>query len=108
MELLICVLNDTDSLHDVVAGLMELGIGGGTVIESQGMGKILSQDIPIFAGFRHLMSGSRPFNYTILSVVDDKEMADDAVRMVRDILSVTSEKHKGVVFTLPVSNFEKL
>ncbi len=106
-RLLIIVLNETGRLHEVIEGLAEIGVGGATVIESRGMGRIIAQDIPIFAGFRHLLGGSQPFNYTIYSVVSDAELAREAVTMLRDTLS-DADGTPGIAFTLPVEDFQRL
>ena len=42
---------------------------GATVINSEGMGRLLSHDIPIFAGLQTLVSRSRPQNRTIFSII---------------------------------------
>lgn len=106
-RLLVIVLNETGRLHEVIEGLAEIGVSGATVIESRGMGRIIAQDIPIFAGFRHLLGGSRPFNYTIYSVVADAEIAREAVTMLRDTLS-DLDGTPGIAFTLPVEDFQRL
>ncbi len=106
MELLICVLNEPDRLHEVIAAFVEAGVRGGTVVETQGMGRILAKDIPIFAGFRHLLSGSRPHNHTIFAVVDDGRVVDEVTKLVKDLLSCSAGKHPGIIFSVPVDRFE--
>ena len=49
MQLLIAVINDEERLDDILSGFLELGITGATIIDSEGMGHVLSHDIPIFA-----------------------------------------------------------
>ncbi|HEX9841447.1 MAG TPA: hypothetical protein VGC20_01805, partial [bacterium] len=78
------------------------------VLESQGMGRIISQDVPIFAGFRHLFAGSKPYNYTIFAVVEEPGVVERIVKLVRDVLAEVEESAKGVVFTVPVSSFARL
>lgn len=107
-EMVICVLNEPEYLHDVLAAFVESGCGAATVVESQGMGRILSQDVPIFAGFRHLFAGSKPYNYTIFAVVPDPSAVDRLVALVRDVLAEVEEEAKGILFTLPVSSFARL
>lgn len=104
-ELLVCILNEPDYLHDVLVAFVEAGVTSSTVIESQGMGRILSQDVPIFAGFRHLFAGSKPFNHTIFAVVDDHAITVEVTRLVRDVLRDVEETSKGIVFSVPVSSF---
>ena len=73
MQLLVAVINHEENLDDVLAGFVELGITGATVVSSEGMGHVLSHDVPIFAGLRSLTKRSRPSNQTVFSVVaDDK------------------------------------
>lgn len=104
---LFIVLNETGRLHDVIEGLANIGVSGATVVESRGMANIIAQDIPIFAGFRNLLGGAKPFNYTIFSVVPDAELARSAVAMLRDLLSDLPGT-PGIVFTVPVDEFQRL
>ena len=108
MEMVVCVLNEPNYLHEVLAAFLEAGAGSGTVIESQGMGRILSHDVPIFAGFRHLFEGSKPYNHTIFAVVPERAVVERVVAMVRDVLRDVEEQAKGIVFSVPVSSFAKL
>jgi len=107
-ELIICVLNETDYLHDVLTAFVEAGVPTSTVIESQGMGRILSEDVPIFAGFRHLFAGSKPFNNTIFAVVDSSQTTKRAIELVRDVLADVESQAKGVIFSVPVLEFASL
>ena len=107
-ELVICVLNEPEYLNDVITAFVEAGCTTATVLESQGLGRILTQDVPIFAGFRHLFAGSKPYNYTIFAVVDDAEVIRRILRLVREVLAEVEETSKGVLFTLPVSGFHRL
>jgi len=69
MHLLVAILNAPEKLDSILAGFVALGVKGATVISSQGMGRLLSHDIPIFAGLQTLIDRSRPENRTILTVV---------------------------------------
>lgn len=101
-RLLVIVLNEPSKLNDAVTALVEAGVTGATVVESQGMGKILAQDIPIFAGFRHLMAHAHPHNHFIFSVVEDLTVVDAALEALKDTLHDDSAHGHGVWFTLPV------
>lgn len=108
MELLVCVINKPELLDEVLAGFLEAGLTGCTVIESQGMGKIVSQDIPIFTGFTSLFAGARESNYTIFSVVKEKELLEDAIRVIREVYGSFDEPNSGILFTLPLNHVEGL
>ncbi|MDP8223464.1 MAG: hypothetical protein P9L99_08900 [Candidatus Lernaella stagnicola] len=101
---MILVVNDQQMVHDVLAAFMEVGITTATVIESQGMGKIVSEQMPIFAGFRNLWGGAGSFNSTIFTVVDDA-MLDEAVELVKEVMFEEPETPRGVMFILPVTHF---
>jgi len=107
-ELVICVLNEPEYLNDVLTAFVEAGCTTATVLESQGLGRIVSQDVPIFAGFRHLFAGSKPYNYTLFAVVEDPEVVRRILKLVREVLAEVEETSKGVLFSLPVSAFHRL
>ncbi|HIC55526.1 MAG TPA: hypothetical protein EYO97_17030, partial [Gemmatimonadetes bacterium] len=68
-RLLVAIINDPDTIDEILSGFIELGITGATILNSEGMGSVLSHDIPIFAGLQTLISGSRPQNRMIFSVL---------------------------------------
>ncbi len=69
MRLLVAVIHDPEKLDEILSGFIELGITGATLVNSEGMGSVLSHDIPIFAGLQTLISSSRPQNRLLLSVI---------------------------------------
>lgn len=89
-----------------MAAMAEFGITDATVIESQGMGRILSHQTPVFAGFRHLLAGDRPFNYTIFAVIEDELLVNRTLEaMKRHLLPGTRDGTHGIAFAVPVSGF---
>ena len=64
------------------------------------MGRILAQEVPLFAGFRDLLKASRPRNKTIVSVVD----GDETVRRLEGLIERVcgDAPGTGVLFALPV------
>ena len=103
MELLIAVINDIDRMDEVLAGFLEIGIRGATVLDSEGMGRVLSHDIPIFAGLQTLISRSRPQNQTLFSVIDDPEKVDRAIELLQDVCGRFDDPATGIAFTIPVN-----
>ncbi len=108
MKLFVYVLNQPEKLEEIVAGFVEIGITGATIVDSVGMGRILARDVPIFAGFQSLLSGSRPFNKTILSVVDDDAKVDHALRLIEEVCGPFGEAGAGIAFTLPLDRVSGL
>lgn len=107
MKLLILFLNREELLEDILSYFVELGITGATIVESVGMGRVLTYDIPIFAGFRDLMAGSRPYNKTIFTAVDEA-LVDEAVKGIQEICQENEGPGTGLLVTLPVEEVVKL
>ena len=71
------LFSDTVS-HEVAASESlangSTSITGATIVESKGMGRVLSREVPIFAGLRTLAAASRPANRTIFCLADDAKI----------------------------------
>lgn len=102
MQLLVAVINHAELVDDVLAGFVELGITGATLLESKGMGRVLTQELPIFAGLQSLNARSRTANRTIFCVADDAKVAA-AIRLIEETCGDLGGTGAGIVFTLPVS-----
>lgn len=107
MKLLILILNKVEKLEEVLEGFIEIGITGATVIDSIGMGHILSEDVPIFLGLRFMFAGAKPHNKTILSAIKD-EKEKPAIDLLRKILGDLNDPGTGIVFTVPLDRVEGL
>jgi len=107
VKLLILILNKVEKLEEVLEGFIEIGITGATVIESVGMGQILSEEVPIFAGLRFMFAGAKPHNKTIFSAIKD-EKEKPAIKLLQDILGDLNDPGTGIVFTIPIDKIEGL
>jgi nitrogen regulatory protein P-II 1 len=103
VQLLIVVINEEEKLDEILSGMVELGITGATIISSEGMGRVLSHDIPIFAGLESLASRSRPQNQTIFSVIREEEKVDGVLQLLREICGDLESPATGIAFTIPVN-----
>lgn len=103
MQLLIAVINEEEKLDPILSGMVELGITGATIINSEGMGRVLSHDVPIFAGLELLALRSRPRNQTIFSVIREDEKVDGVMKLLREILGDLTDPGTGIAFTVPIS-----
>lgn len=101
MQMLVAVINDPEKLDEILSGFLELGITGATIIGSEGMGRLLTHDIPIFAGLQTLISRSRPQNRTIFSVVEDEKI-ESALALLQDVCGNLDAPATGIAFTIPV------
>lgn len=103
MELLIAVINDVDRMDEVLSGFLEIGITGATIFDSEGMGRVLSHDIPIFAGLQTLISRSRPQNQTLFSVIEDPGKVEEAIALLQEVCGRFDDPATGIAITVPVS-----
>ncbi len=101
MHLLVAILNAPEKIDSILAGFVELGVKGATVISSQGMGRLLSHDIHIFAGLQTLIDRSRPENRTILTVVS-ADLIDPIISLLQELCGDLEDPATGIVFTLPL------
>lgn len=103
MQLLVAVINHEEKLDQILSGFLELGITGATILNSEGMGRVLSHDIPIFAGLQTLIARSRPQNQTIFSVIREEEKVEGAIALLQEICGDLNDPATGIVFTLPLT-----
>jgi nitrogen regulatory protein P-II 1 len=102
MQLLVAVINHEEQVDDILAGFVELGISGATIVGSTGMGRVLSTDVPIFAGLRSLGADSRPGNRMIFCVAEEAKV-EAAMALVERVCGDLSAPGRGIAFAVPVS-----
>jgi len=102
MKLLIFILNREELLEEVMEAYVEAGIEGATLLDSEGMGRFLAYEVPLFAGFKAFMKGNKPYNKTILSVVNDEEAVSRVKELVDEVVGGLENPGTGIMFTIPV------
>jgi nitrogen regulatory protein PII len=102
MKLVLFVLNKEELLDEVLAAYVEAGVPGATILDSEGMGRVLTYEVPLFAGFREFMKGNKPYNKTILSVVKDEKAVERLVPILDEVVGGFDKPGTGVMFMLPV------
>lgn len=101
MQLLVAVINEEERVDEILAGFVELGITGATIVPSKGMGRVLSSDVPIFAGLRSLSARSRPGNQMLFCIADDAKV-EEAIELIQEVCGDLTAPGSGILFTLPV------
>lgn len=102
MKLLVFILNDEEYLEEVLQAYVEAGVTGATIIDSEGMGRFLTYEVPLFAGFKEFMKGNKPYNKTILSVIRNEDTIERVKALVDEIVGELENPGTGIMFTLPV------
>lgn len=104
MYLLVIVLHREEFLEDVLAVLVELGVTDATVIDSESMGAVLAYKVPIFAGLRFDLKGGRRYSKTIFALVEDKEIGDQVVHLLKETDVDLEIPGTGMVITIKVES----
>ncbi|HWK89416.1 MAG TPA: P-II family nitrogen regulator [Longimicrobium sp.] len=103
MQLLIAVVNQEEKLEEILSGFLEIGVTGATVVRSEGMGRMLASEVPIFAGLTHLAALTRPRNQVVFSVIEDDAKVDAAMALVQEVCGGLDRPATGIAFTVPVN-----
>lgn len=101
--LLVVILDQPALLDGLLTGFLDIGVRGATVVESRGMGSIVRQEMPIFAGLAGLFpesTGSR----TVLSALPERLVAA-AIKVVEEVVGALDKPNSAVCFTLPIAQF---
>lgn len=101
-QLVVAVINQEEKLEEVLSGLLELGVTGATVLNSEGMGRLLASEVPIFAGLAALSGVTRPRNHTLFSVVDDEAKAGRVIDLLDQVCGGLDGRGRGIAFAVPV------
>ena len=102
MKLIVFVLNREDLLEQVLEAYAEVGIPGGTILDSEGMGRFLTYEVPLFAGFKEFMKGNKPYNKTIFSVIRDESLIPKLHTLLTEVCGDLNDPGTGILFTVPV------
>ena len=105
MWLMVYILNEDKYLTEVLEELLEIGVTGASIIDSVGMLHFLSQEIPIFAGFRSLLKGTQPYNKVILSLIKDKALLEQALATIDRTVGGISKGKRGILFSIKIEHF---
>ncbi len=100
-KLIVIILNKIELLEDLLSALLEIGISGATVIDSNGMGKIITTQIPIFAGLSDAFPGTSPMNKTIFIVLEENQIENVEI-VLNEVCGSFNESGAGIYFCVPI------
>lgn len=100
-KLLIIILYEQKYLEDILELFIELGIKGSTVIDSIGMGGILTK-VPLFADFINFLGQNKNYSKTILALVSESELSS-IVKDVDELLGDLDKRGGAALIALDVS-----
>jgi nitrogen regulatory protein PII len=102
-KLFIIILDQPPLVDELLTGFLDVGVPGATVIESRGMGSIIRQDMPIFAGLGALFPESTG-NRIVMSVVPEA-LVDDVFKLVEEVVGHLDKPNSAICVTVPVDQF---
>ncbi len=108
MNALFIVINEVDYVDEILEKFLEIGVGGATILDSQGMGSAMAEGdtsgIPLFGSLQRYLDSSRPYNKTIFTIIEDEDLLETAVKSVKDIVGDLNKLGVGVMFTVPIGS----
>lgn len=104
MYLLLLVLNNENHVKEILEKFIDIDVRGATVINSQGMGRIISEKVPIFSSLRSILSGekNRVNNFTIFSAIKTEETLNKAIDVIFTVVKDINKPGTGILIVLPV------
>jgi nitrogen regulatory protein P-II 1 len=106
-HMILLVIDNPDQCPPVLDAWEELGVGGITILDSTGLGRLrkagIRDDIPLMPSLSLLLKGREERHRTIFTVVEGEEWVDRIVEKTQSILGDLNEANVGVLFVLPVS-----
>ena len=102
--LLLCLVHEHRHLDMVLAGFVELGISEAWVAEVQGMGQVLSVDVPIFAGLMSLFPVSAGEGHLITAAIPP-DMAPEVEAVVQDVCGPWDSEGAATLITVPLGSY---
>jgi nitrogen regulatory protein PII len=107
MNALFIVLNIETYLDDILTILIESGVKGATILDSQGMASAMKENeryMPFFGALKIALDDTKPYNKTIFSVIHDDQVLESVTLKIKDIFKDRHKKGAGFMFTMPVSH----
>lgn len=103
MYLVMILLNAEEILDDLMSILVELGATDTTIIESQSMGSLLANRIPIFAGLRLRLGGEKIYTKTVFTISEDKSIGKKIIYLLKDN-GVDFDKAMGRIIVMRIES----
>ncbi|WP_420629776.1 P-II family nitrogen regulator [Candidatus Leptofilum sp.] len=106
-HMIMLVLDDVNHCSTILEAWDAQGVGGITIFESTGMGRVrklsIRDDIPLMPSLSRLLQTREERHRTLFTVVETEEMVDQIIHVTEEILGNMEDPHNGVIFVLPVS-----
>jgi nitrogen regulatory protein PII len=106
-HMVLLIVDNVDQCFSVLDAWEALEVGGITILESTGLGRVRKQglrdDLPLMPSLANLLKGREERHRTLFTVVDSEAKVDQLVAATQKIIGDLNNAHNGVLFVLPVS-----
>ncbi|HEX6387783.1 MAG TPA: hypothetical protein VF177_24205 [Anaerolineae bacterium] len=104
--MVLLILDRVDQAPDILQAWEDTGVGGITILESTGLGRVrrsgIRDDIPLMPSLMDFLKGREERHRTLFTVVEGEEWVDRIIEATEAILGSLEQAHNGVIFVLPV------
>jgi nitrogen regulatory protein PII len=106
-KLIVAILTNMQTCHDVIHLWEELGVPGATILDSVGMRhlkerQIRRDDLPLMPSLRSVLETEEYNHRTIFSVVSDEFNIDNLMQRTEELVGSFEADHTGLIFVTPV------
>jgi nitrogen regulatory protein P-II 1 len=105
MQILLIILYREDLLDEVLTALVEMEISGAAVLEGTSMERVLSEDVPIFAGLWDALGGGGGQTRLVVASIQDPEIFDPLLQVLKEEGADFSNPEVGKIFTVPIDRY---
>lgn len=106
-QMILLVVDNPDQCSPVLDTWDSLGVGGITILDSTGLGRLrkagIRDDMPLMPSLSSLLKTREERHRTLFTVVEGEARVDEIIEATQQILGDLDEAHNGVLFVLPVS-----
>ncbi len=106
-HMILLILDDINQCSAVLEAWEAQNVGGITIIESTGLGRVkklsIRDDIPLMPSLSRLLQSREERHRTLFTVVETEEMVENVINATEEIIGNMEEPHNGVMFVVPVS-----
>ncbi|MCD8095392.1 MAG: hypothetical protein LUE12_04615 [Ruminococcus sp.] len=106
MQAVFIILKQTDLVDDIMDALAQVGIKGGTAIDSEGMAASLertNKNVAMVQLLRGILSGEESHKSKTVFVIVKDEQVDAVKDAVVSVTGDLSKPNAGIMFGVPIS-----
>ena len=103
------IIDDINRAPEVLDAWEHAGVGGITIIESTGLGRLHAgqayrDDLPLMPSLRALLQTREEHHRTIFSIVEGEDTVTALIDSTQAVLGQLSDPNTGILFALPLSH----